>query len=55
MYNVNKEDIFAGIDVSKNHLDLGLTPSGQFERFNNDETGVAGSPVLFGFNPYHIF
>lgn len=42
MYNVNKEEFFAGIDVSKSHLDLGLSPSGQFERFNNDETGVAG-------------
>lgn len=39
---MNKEELFAGIDVSKNHLDLGLNPSGQFERFHNDETGVAG-------------
>ncbi len=37
---MNIEEIFAGIDVSKNHLDAGLNPSGQFERFNNDETGI---------------
>lgn len=38
---MNKEDTFAGIDVSKSYLDLGISPTGQFERFNNDESGIA--------------
>lgn len=38
---MNKDKIFAGIDVSKCHLDLGLTLNGQVERYTNDETGIA--------------
>lgn len=37
---MNKEKIFAGIDVSKNHLDLALSANGQVERYLNDETGI---------------
>ncbi len=36
-----KEERFAGVDVSKAHLDLALEPDGVAERFNNDEEGVA--------------
>ena len=39
-YNMNKENIFAGIDVSKSHLDLGLSGEGKVERFSNDEAGI---------------
>jgi transposase len=38
---MKQEESFAGIDVSKRHLDLGLNPNGQVEQFNNDEAGVA--------------
>lgn len=34
------EDIFAGIDVSKQSLDLGLTSVGRVERFHNDDSGI---------------
>lgn len=39
---MSKEDIFAGIDVSKQSLDLGLTGAGKVERFDNDDSGIAG-------------
>lgn len=35
------EDVFAGIDVSKSFLDLGLTGDSKVERFDNDEAGIA--------------
>lgn len=38
---MKQEDIFAGIDVSKKFLDLGLTGVGKVERFENDESGIA--------------
>lgn len=38
---MNKEDVFAGIDVSKQSLDLGLTGAGKVERFDNDDSGIA--------------
>ena len=41
VYNVNKEDIFVGIDVSKQYLDLGLTSDVKVDRFENNETGIA--------------
>ena len=34
------EESFAGIDVSKQYLDFGLTSNGRVERFNNDEVGI---------------
>ncbi len=40
MYDVNKKEIFAGIDVSKSYLDLGVPAKGQVERYLNDETGI---------------
>jgi len=43
---MNKEDAFAGINVSKSCLDLGLNPTGQFERFSNDESGIANLVAL---------
>lgn len=33
------EELTAGIDVSKGHLDLGLDPTGRVERFTNDPEG----------------
>ena len=38
---MNTEGRFAGVDVSKAYLDLGLYPGGQVGRFGNDEEGVA--------------
>jgi|GEM_PF-2341184 len=38
---MNTEERFAGVDVSKAYLDLGLDPHGQVERFGNDDEGVA--------------
>lgn len=38
---MNTDERFAGVDVSKAYLDLGLDPDGQVERFANDEEGVA--------------
>lgn len=38
---MKKEEIFAGIDVSKQALDLGLIGVGNVERFENDESGIA--------------
>lgn len=38
---MNTEERFAGVDVSKAHLDLGLDPDGRVGRFGNDEEGVA--------------
>jgi transposase len=38
---MNSEERFAGVDVSKAYLDLGLGPDGRVERFSNDEEGVA--------------
>jgi transposase len=34
--------VFAGIDVSKATLDVGLRPSGEHWRTTNDETGISG-------------
>jgi transposase len=38
---MNPNERFAGVDVSKAHLDLGLLPEGVVERYTNDESGVA--------------
>lgn len=37
---MNAEERFAGVDVSKAYLDLGLDPDSVVERFTNDEEGV---------------
>lgn len=41
MDNLNSAERFAGVDVSKAHLDLAMGPEGTVERFTNDEAGVA--------------
>jgi transposase len=38
---MSEPERFAGVDVSKAYLDLGLLPDGQVERYANDEAGVA--------------
>lgn len=40
VYDMNNEERFAGVDVSKAYLDLGVSPEGGVERFSNDEAGV---------------
>lgn len=40
-YNMSEPERFAGVDVSKTHLELGLLPDGGVERYTNDEAGVA--------------
>jgi len=35
------DELTAGVDVSKRHLDLGLDPTGRVERFSNDPDGCA--------------
>ena len=35
-----KQTYYAGIDVSKGHLDVVLRPSGEHSRANNDERGI---------------
>ncbi|MDP9477634.1 MAG: hypothetical protein M3R38_18440 [Actinomycetota bacterium] len=35
-----KQTHYAGIDVSKEHLDVVLRPSGEYLRANNDERGI---------------
>lgn len=35
------DEIFVGIDVSKDHLDVALRPGEQLLRFGNDEVGIA--------------
>ena len=37
---MNTDERFAGVEVSKAYLDLGLDPDGRVERFTNDEAGV---------------
>ena len=34
-------DVFVGIDVSKDHLDVASRPAGTVERFGNDAAGIA--------------
>ena len=59
----NDVQYFAGVDVSKAHLDLRVSGTRRGERFRNDETGIAalierlGLPHLVVFEPtgrYHI-
>lgn len=38
---MNREERFAGVDVSKAYLDLGFDREGVVERFTNDEEGVS--------------
>lgn len=38
---MSEPEHFAGVDISKTHLDLGLLPEGRVERYANDEAGVA--------------
>jgi len=35
-----KQTYYAGIDVSKEHLDVVLRPTGEYLRANNDERGI---------------
>ena len=37
---MRQDDIFAGIDVSKDSLDLGLTGVSKVERYENDDSGI---------------
>jgi transposase len=49
---MNTEERFAGVDVSRAYLDLGLDPDGRVERFSHDEEGVAALiQRLAGFQP----
>lgn len=41
MNPMNPAERFAGVDVSKAHLDLAMGPEGAVERFTNDDAGVA--------------
>src|SRR5512139_1278164 len=38
---MSEPERFAGVDVSKTHLELGLLPDGGVDRYTNDEAGVA--------------
>jgi len=33
-------DVYAGIDVSKEYLDMAVLPTGEMKRYRNDETGI---------------
>jgi transposase len=41
-------ECFVGIDVSRDHLDVAVRPSGDARRLANDESGVAGLVVQLG-------
>ena len=38
---MEKQDIFIGIDISKEHLDIAVRPTGQKWRMNNNETDIS--------------
>jgi len=39
--NQPKSNVFVGVDVSKEHLDVAVRPSGEHKSFTNDEAGIA--------------